>query len=68
MFAAAGTARSLKTGGRVRIYDNWSQRNELIEEDEEKKRVDRDGRCCFSSAGAGCLRWFVVLILSPPNF
>lgn len=37
MLAAAGTARRMKTGGRVRIYNNWSQRNELIEEDEGKK-------------------------------
>lgn len=39
MLAAAGTARRMKTGGRVRIYNNWSQRNELIEEDEGKKNV-----------------------------
>lgn len=50
------------------MYHNWSQRNEPTEKDEGKKnRVDGDGRCCFSSAGAGCLRWFVALILSPPK-
>lgn len=37
MLAPAGAAWRLKTGGRVRICDNWSQRNELIEEDKGKK-------------------------------
>lgn len=33
----------------------------------KKDAVAGDGRCCFSSAAAGRLRWFVLLILSPPK-
>lgn len=68
MIAAAGTeARRLKEAEEeVRIYDNRSKTDETTGEDGGGGGgVDHDGRCCFSSAGAGCLRWCVVLIVSP---